>query len=161
MIFILFQSTLCHVVINFANKYWRPNLTLYMKPLDTVDIKYKRGLWSFFLDMKKNKDLYLDVTAGNKTKEIEEHGPFNSKSGIIGARFPDCNYTLKFSNEGIEKTKLAKITFSDFSYATNAFSDNFIYKQEPTPGTFILFVISTYTSFYIFSLFLSVCCNIY
>lgn len=112
MFFLLFYFTYGSTVYDFQNSTKSNVMTLFLNPLDIVEIKLEGNTGTFVGYWKNSDDLYLFVDAD------ATYGPFDGDSGLAGIVFRSMNYAIRLVNDGIKEAQFS-LAFSSSHYYPN------------------------------------------
>lgn len=113
MLFILFHISFSRQIFDYTKRFKSNQLTIYMFPLDEVEIKMKNNSGVFFSQFSKN--LYLDIEVIKSDKNIDTHGSFDKYNALAGFISKKNYFNLRLTNEGRNTLSLSMIfTLANF-----------------------------------------------
>lgn len=135
MLYYLLYFISCTHVFDFRGEDFIPNLVLYMKPFDKIEVKMSWSTMTVLSDLSKISDLYYDVDAGEPPDKIDKYGRYDRSSYIMGIKFKTKNYTIRFIYEGAESIKFGLIFCSNYQELVIP-NDGLIYPFEKYENPF-------------------------
>lgn len=168
---------------DFYDRTYPSNIVLYLEPLDHFEFYMKEKIWTVISDVNGQDGFFLEIKS-SKDGDTIEHGTFDEESHLMAVSFKERNYSLSFSNEGINQIKFSlvftkdilnvshiinnDIKIGDFVFPiidyelTNSTLNNFLFEDKATTNyiyLYIAFGVQLGMSFFIMLFCSKLCCS--